>query len=650
MKLNSIFSSGALLLQNSVTEFRGEGIPGSVITCSLYSGRKLIRKSSAVCFSDGRFSLPLKGEPASFDRYSIEFSCGEEQIVLDDILFGELWLAAGQSNMEMRNNIMENCSGFLDEAEKFGIRYYRFTSPWDAFQNPPFEKAYDTEGKWGSSEDKACFACASAAASAAALVVAERFAAEGKEIPVGFIDTSIGGTPIETWLPLEITDGELKDLLIQTGHYTAADKRNLEYKDLFGANSVFYNAVVAPLGGMKARGMLWYQGEGNVSANPVSGIFYKKAIEILHREYKGLFSEREDERFPLICSLLFPWIYGDNGDVRMGYINQAMTDAAMDNPNEIAVAPIYDLPAKWSYFYDYHPIHPTNKYGVGERLGNLMLSNSYGEDGLKTAAYFKKSVRKKGALELHFETFGKNLICSGHNLRGFYICGKNGTYIPADAEIVSRSAVRVSSEFISSPSAACYQLGDLENDGNLFCDSLPVAPFATERKKPLSVAIKPWLFSDVDSQFRFGGGSDLNVFNYPIRFPSSDSSLCFDPAYHAVRIVNTAGGKTFGMYFKAEKTMPLDLYHYSSLNFTVYSRPEIKVSVKLTLRNGDTVSERIYCASAESKPGTGIVECTVPFRISPDTVTEKMELILDASELSYPTAAIGNLALIPKKS
>ena len=96
--------------------------------------------------------------------------------------------------------------------------------------------------------------------------------------------------------------------------------------------------------------------------------------------------------------------------------------------------------------------------------------------------------------------------------------------------------------------------------------------------------------------------------------------------------------------------MPLDLYHYSSLNFTVYSRPEIKVSVKLTLRNGDTVSERIYCASAESKPGTGIVECTVPFRISPDTVTEKMELILDASELSYPTAAIGNLALIPKKS
>lgn len=141
---------------------------------------------------------------------------------------------------------------------------------------------------------------------------------------------------------------------------------------------------------MKARGMLWYQGEGNVSANPVSGIFYKKAIEILHREYKGLFSEREDERFPLICSLLFPWIYGDNGDVRMGYINQAMTDAAMDNPNEIAVAPIYDLPAKWSYFYDYHPIHPTNKYGVGERLGNLMLSNSYGEDGLKTAAYFKK--------------------------------------------------------------------------------------------------------------------------------------------------------------------------------------------------------------------------------------------------------------------
>lgn len=81
-----------------------------------------------------------------------------------------------------------------------------------------------------------------------------------------------------------------------------------------------------------------------------------------------------------------------------------------DNPNEIAVAPIYDLPAKWSYFYDYHPIHPTNKYGVGERLGNLMLSNSNGEDGLKTAAYFKKSVRKKGALELSLRPSAKILF------------------------------------------------------------------------------------------------------------------------------------------------------------------------------------------------------------------------------------------------
>lgn len=658
MKLNSVFSSGALLLQNAVTEFRGEAVPGAEVVCTLSSNAGIVRTSKAVCRSDGSFSLPLQGEPASFDRYSIAFSCAGEQVVLEDILFGEVWLAAGQSNMEMRNNIMENGDALIEAARQYEIRYYRFSLPWEHFPNPPFEPARDADGRWESSRSVAGLTLASAAASAAVLVVAERFAQEGKEIPLGFIDTSIGGSAIEAWLPLPITDGELKESLIRVGRYTTEDRRGLPYPSLFNADSVFYNGVVAPLIGVRARGILWYQGESNVSPDPYVRAFYKNALEVYHRVYRGLFAENDDAAFPLLCTLLFPWIYGENGDVRMGYINQAMNDAAAANPESIAVVPTYDLPAKWSYYYDYHPIHPTNKYGIGERLGELMINHSYGGEGMKTAARFKKAVRKKGALELHFETFGQPLRCGGSELKGFFVAGKNGTFIPADAEQISRSVVRVSSEHIASPDAACYQLADLQNDGNLFCGSLPVAPFTTTSpEKALSVGLKPWLSAGMDSHFRpdrdtsFRPGSEFerNTFSYPVRFPLPGTSLCYDPAYRAVRL-HADSGKSCGMYVRAEYSMPLDLHRYAALSFTLYARPEVKASIRLTLRKDGVVSHRFCRVSMNVKGSSGILECTAPFRVDDDTAVDRIEFLFDLDALQYPTVAIGELALIPKKS
>lgn len=650
MKLNSVFSSGALLLQNSVTEFRGKSKPNTAVFCSLFLEKKLIRQASSVSDSDGRFTLALTGEEASFLKYEIEFLCEDEKIILDNILFGELWLAAGQSNMQMPNSIMENKREFLAIAREFNIRYYKVGAKSDSFKNSPFEEAEDTSGKWISSSDEEAFSSASATASAAMLVVAERFASEEKRIPIGVIDASIEGSSIEAWLPLRITEGVLKELLIEAGRYTSEEKRNLTYKDLFGENSMYYNALVSPLKGVKARGMLWYQGENDTGNLPLHYKLYKKALYAIYSEYSSLFSGGRDTDFKMICSLLFAYPCKTDGSVNIGQINRAICDFAAENIGKIAVAPIYDLPAKWSYFYDYGPIHPTNKYGVGERLGRLMLSNSYGDEGLKTAAYFKKSVRKKGAIELHFETFGNSLYCVGNHLRGFYLGNKNGIFIPADAEILSRTVVRVSSEYISSPTNVCYQLGDLQNDGNLYCGDFPVAPFTTETKNSISLSIKPWLYTDTDSQFQLFEGDGTNIYNYPIRFPSEGSAICYDKAYDAVRIVSLNGSSLCGMYIKSQASMPLDLYNYSAIAFSVYSRPEIKIQIKLTLRRDGKSFERICNVKTSSLEGTGIVECKAFFRISPDIFTEKLEFVIDVSELKNPTVAIGNLALVPKKN
>lgn len=648
MKLNSVYSDGALLLCCAVTDVRGTAEPGKTVRAELKQGRRTVRFAEAVCGSDGHFSVPIQGEPASFDEYSLEVTCGDERVTVSNILFGELWLTAGQSNMAMPNWTMENREEFLDTAAKHCIRFYKFTTACDSFENPPFTEAYDTPGKWSGSYDREGAKNASAAACAACLVLAERFESEGCPIPVGFVDTSIGATSIEAWLPLSVTDGEMKEYLIKTGHYTYPDKRAGDCRDHYDHNSVFFNSVIAPLGGLKTRGMLWYQGEGNTGADPVFRECYKQAVFCLHREYRARFGE-PDGKFPLICSLLYPWIYGDDGMVRMGYVNEGISDAAAEN-REISAVPIHDLPAKWSYYYDYNPIHPTNKYGCGERLGEVMLAVSYGGDGMSSAAHIRKCVRKKGALELHFSTCGEKLYHTGDRLNGFFIAAKNGVYVPADAVIISRTAVRVSAEHIPTPSAVCYQMSDLQNDGNLFCGNLPVAPFATERDKPVFAPIKPWLFAGCDSQFTLiEGGPNANAFCYPVRFPLPGTSLCHDPAYRAVRLLS-ADAKSCGFYVKAQKAMPLDLHRYSAMKFDIYARPEIGVTVKLTLNSGDAVKEKLIKADlSDAGEGTGIICCTVPLHLkAADTVT-KAEFLFDIENQAYPTVAIGDIALVPKR-
>ena len=649
MKLNSVFSDGALLLCDAVTDLYGVGDPGKAVCAELIRNGKTVSSAEAVCGADGHFSVPVNGEAASFDEYSLLVTCGEESVTVNNVLFGELWLTAGQSNMAMPNWTMENREQFLEAVSAYCIRFYKFTTPCDSFENPPFTEAYDTPGRWSCSTDREGTINASAAACAACLVLAERFAEDGHPVPVGFVDTSIGATSIETWLPLSVTDGEMKDLLIKTGHYTDPDKRAGACRDHYDHNSVFFNSVIAPLRGIKTRGMLWYQGEGNTGADPVFRECYKNAVFCLHREYMSRFGE-SGAAFPLICSLLYPWIYADDGMVRMGYVNEGICDAAAEC-GEISAVPIHDLPAKWSYYFDYSPIHPTNKYGCGERLGDVMLAVSYGCEGMRSAAHYKKLTRKKCALEIRFDTDGEKLYHTGDRLKGFFIASKNGVYVPADAEIISGTAVRVSAEHIGSPAAVCYQMSDLQNDGNLFCGNLPVAPFATERDKPVFAPIKPWLFTDCDSQFMLiNGGPNANAFCYPVRFPNPGTSLCYDPAYHAVRLLSD-DAKSCGFYVKAEKAMPLDLHRYAALKFDIYARPEVDVTLKLTIRSGDNVREKLIEATlGNAGEATGILYCTIPLRIRSDETVTRAEFLFGIEKQAYPTIAVGNIALVPKKS
>ena len=95
--------------------------------------------------------------------------------------------------------------------------------------------------------------------------------------------------------------------------------------------------------------------------------------------------------------------------------------------------------------------------------------------------------------------------------------------------------------------------------------------------------------------------------------------------------------------------MPLDLHLYREIRFSVYGRTETKISLRLTLRKGEMTATRTCPVTFTTVPESGVLDCRATFRVTADTVVEKMEFLFDTDGTGYPTVAIGNIALIPKK-
>ena len=653
--LKDVFSSGAVFMENAVTEIKGRTEPGAQVKAALKTGRKTLSEGTARADAEGLFSVPLNGPEGSFTKYKVKISSGDDNVTLENVMFGQVWLASGQSNMEFVNMVMENADRIyeqvkdlpiyflgLKEREKLDGEHY-YGEPY------PLKPVFSTPCRWHSVSDRGAYNTTSAVAVRVSAMICHSLKDAGREMPVAFLNLPIGGSVVEDWLPEEICEGELKEDLIKVNHYSTDGEPSESVKiSPFQRQTVLYNAMIAPVAGMKCRGVLWYQGESNCCPCKTNETraFFKKAMLIYHREYKKMFGI-PGEDFPVVCSLLFPWVYGDDSLTRMGYINMGMVDAAAEN-REIAVAPIYDLPATWPHYYDYHPIHPSNKEGVALRIGEIVTGRCYGGDGMPSAAYVKGVKRHRDCVDLRFETFGRPLWSPDDEIKGFYVAGSDGVYVPAQAVISTARTVRVFSRFVANPKNVCYQMADMQQDGSLYCGNLPASPVATDAENALRVPLLPWTEPSVDSQFRRGTGNDLDFFMYPVRYPEDGSSVCYDPSYDMVRILDENGDRTCGMYVKSVPFLPLDVTSYGKMEFVCDCQPQVTARIEITyVRNGKTIV-RTPAVDREVIGTTGTSRFSVPLRFRKTDRVEKIRLLFDLSASAYPTVAVGRIEFSPK--
>lgn len=189
IEIPAIFSDNMVLQQKTFAPFWGKAVPDSKVEIKGSWGKTVSGKVKA----DSLFQLSLK-TPSAGGPYEVHIKIGDTEITYKNVLIGEVWLCSGQSNMEMPlkgwmpNNPIEHSAEAIANAKNSKIRFFTVTR--SVSDSPKF----NCVGKWTESTPETA-----AEFSATAYFFGKKLSNE-LNVPIGLINSSWGGTPIEAWI------------------------------------------------------------------------------------------------------------------------------------------------------------------------------------------------------------------------------------------------------------------------------------------------------------------------------------------------------------------------------------------------------------------------------------------------------------------
>ena len=601
IRLPKIFSDRALYLHSAPLTVRGEAAPDSCVTVTLLRNNDVVLKAEGKTDGDGRFFVNVNTPEASFDTYEMTVECGEDRVSFGDILFGELWLATGQSNMQMENRTQDECDEMLDSLVGTHVRAFYSPRCVDDYEYP-FSPLDFYEGKWvdlGKSEQRRDAEECSAVATAWAKHLYKLLLSQGREVPVGFADLSRGGASTQSFVT---EDGYLRNKKIYK-YFATTDKLptpenwNTRGKANYQQSCSEYNLLVAPTRGVKYRGMLWYQGECNVINEYMRRIYGEMLYEI-RRSYADTFGV-EGQTFPFVASHIFPWIYApDSGECRVSYLNKAITDLSRKYPLEHMHVPVCDLKPTFEFSNMNDPIHPTHKYVLGARMATLCENALFGRRVKKTqkcAPYADKFEVRDGKIYVTFKHVGTGLYVKGRKVRGLYIRSAEGVYTPAFSEITDERTLCVYHPFIENPAHVAYASSDYEYDANLYAGEFAVSPFASDMQKGaplLNIEIKSFTDMELDGEViyeQYGNERKYNISSrHPIFYGAEGTTCVYDSDYsrsgRSLRLIGESN--KLCAYVLSRKFHQLDLENYREMRAWLLNVKDLAASLTLTYEDG----------------------------------------------------------------
>lgn len=488
VRLPHVFGSHMVLQREKPLVIWGWANPGEIVKVQLGA-----ESQSTQANDRGEWKVTLPAMQAG-GPYTLTVS-GSSTVTLDDILIGEVWLCAGQSNMEFGIGRLKNADEEIAQANHPQIRLLMVDNRWTPLPQD------DMNGKW-----KVCTPQTVAEGGWNGFsAVAYFFGRELNEklsVPVGLIESDWGGTRIESWTPPEgfaavpalkkqseqvqagdpntqIHKEKLRQTLDQFGQWLESARQALHtnglvppvpsYPDELRAPhelqqaTALYNGMIHPLIPFSIRGAIWYQGESNES----EGMLYAERMKALIAGWRELWNEGD---FPFYFVQIAPFKYGDNL-VKEAELWEAQATAANVIPNT-GMAVVNDIG-------NLSDIHPKDKKDVGHRLALLALAKTYGQKDLVYSGPTFKSLKVEGnSLRVTFAHADGGLASrDGQPLNWFEIIDANeGGFVKANARIDGDSVV-LSAPGVKHPVAMRFAWSGLAEPNLMNKAGLPASAF-----------------------------------------------------------------------------------------------------------------------------------------------------------------------------
>jgi len=475
-KLPKLFSSHMVLQRDMPIHIWGEATPGEQVSVSL-------QNTSATATTDktGRWSLYLAARPAG-GPFTLAVHASNT-LQLDDILIGDLWMASGQSNMEMPLKGFNPGTPIHDSAKEIAAANYpqiRLLLVQRDSSDFPLDDLKAVTG-WS-----LCTPDSAPSFSAVAYFFAHALQ-QKQHVPIGLIDSTWGGTPAEAWTSLEALSADAALMPVFSARADRMDKEATEQRlnriydeekaqgkpltvrpwrpePVSWRPAALYNAMIAPFTPLPIRGVIWYQGESNASAQLAP--LYSRLFPAMIQDWRTQWHQAD---LPFLFVQLAA--FGSNPADSWGTLRDAQRRTLHLVNTGMAVT--IDIGEE-------HNIHPANKQAVGDRLALLARSIAYKENLVASGPLFRYAYPEGSSMHVWFDN-AAGLKAKG-TPEAFEVAGQDGVFTPATAKIEG-DTITVSSPTVPEPRYVRYAwvgYPPADHPANLYnAAGLPASPFTS---------------------------------------------------------------------------------------------------------------------------------------------------------------------------
>jgi sialate O-acetylesterase len=480
--LSPLFTDRMVLQRDQQVPVWGTAATNEIITVTFTDQSKTVGVDT-----NGRWRVRLDPMPASREprELRVTSSRGREEIVLRDVLVGDVWLAGGQSNMGSR--MKEYLPTVAPEIPQANYPLFRvFTVP----QRKVLSESMPSAAWRTVTPDTVPDVSATA-------YFFGRDLQRHLRVPIGIVVCAWGGTLAENWIDRELLLGhpETKPIVERYDAAVAAyggdanyqsrladwqrilaewkEKRRAEGKagprtkepmgpEHFQRPSGLYETMFKTMPPFAFKGVIFYQGESNVADG--RSYQYRHLLPMLVSNWRRDLGHE----LPFLVVQL-PVIKGLQED-EWAEMRESQAVACRETKGcELAVVLEYG---------EFDKLHPTMKEGVGTRLARLARGVVYGEDIVCRGPTLRSHRVEDDHLILEFDSVGGGLVAQGE-LADFFVSDASGKFVPAQAKIVGQSVV-VRADGIEKPVAVRYGWKNFFKPSLFNREGLPAGPFRTD--------------------------------------------------------------------------------------------------------------------------------------------------------------------------